>query len=83
MSSLYGHLMNEDTCQPSGYCLYGDNAYVNDTYMAVPYLSTSSRLKDAYNFFHSQVSNDIECIFTIVVNMWQLLKKFVDCSGQD
>ena len=76
MSSLYGHLMNEDTCLPSGYCLYGD------TYMAVPYPSTLSRLKDAYNYFHSQVSNDIECIFTIVVNMWWLLKKFVDCSGQ-
>ena len=47
MSSLYGHLTNEDTHLPSGYCLYGDNAYVNDTYMAVPYPSTSSGPKDA------------------------------------
>ena len=51
------------------------NAYVNDTYMAVPYLSTLSRPKDAYNYYHSQVSNDIKWIFTIVQNMWWLLKK--------
>ena len=76
-SSLYGHLMNEDTCLPSGYCLYGDNAYVNDMYMAVPYLSTSSGPNDAYNYYHSQVSNDIECIFTNVVNLWWLLKKLL------
>ena len=30
-SSLYGYLTNETTRLPSGYCLYGDNAYVNDT----------------------------------------------------
>ena len=74
MSSLYGHLTNEDTCLPSGYCLYGDNAYVNDTYMAVPYPSTSSGPKDAYNYFHSQVRINIECAFGLVVNRWQLLK---------
>ena len=76
MSSLYGHLTNEDTCLPSGYCLYGDNAYVNNTYMAVPYPSTSSGPKDAYNYFHLQVRFHIECVCTILVNMWELLKIF-------
>ena len=56
MSSLYGYLTNETTCLPSGYCLYGDNAYVNDTFMAVPYPNTSDGSKDVYNYFHSQVS---------------------------
>ena len=26
---------------PAGYCLYGDNAYVNESYMAVPFQATS------------------------------------------
>ena len=55
-SSLYGYLTNETTRLPTGYCLYGDNAYVNDTFMAVPYPNTSDGPKDAYNFFHSQVT---------------------------
>ena len=75
-SSLYGHLTNEDTRLPSGYCLYGDNAYVNDTYMVVPYPSTSSGPKDAYNYFHSQVRINIECPFSLLVNRWWLLKPF-------
>ena len=54
-SSLYGYLTNEETSLPSGYCLYGDNAYINDTYMAVPDPNTSAGPKDAYNYFHSQV----------------------------
>ena len=74
MSSLYGHLTNEDTCLTSGYCLYGDNAYVNDTYMAAPYPSTSSGPKDAYNYFHSQVRINIKCAFGLLVNRWQVLK---------
>ena len=82
-SSLYGHLTNEDTCPPSGYCPYGNNAYANNTYMAVPYPSTLSGLKDAYNYFLSQVGFHIECVYTISVNMWQLLKIFFGFSGQD
>ena len=54
-SSLYGYLTHETTGLPSGYCLYGDNAYVNDTFMAVPYPNTSTGPKDAYNYFHSLV----------------------------
>ena len=73
-SALYGHLTNDDTTLPNGYCLYGDNAYVNDTYMAVPYPMISSGPKDAYNFYHSQVRINIECTFGILVNQWRILK---------
>ena len=73
-SALYGHLTNDDTALPNGYCLYGDNAYVNDTYMAVPYPMISSGSKDAYNFYHSQVRINIECTFGILVNRWRILK---------
>ena len=83
MSSLYGHLTNEDTHLPSGYCLYGDNAYVNDTYMAVPYPSTSSGPKNAYNYFHSQVRINIECAFSLMVNTRQLIKLFFVLPGED
>ena len=38
-SSLYQKL-TEGTGLPDGYCLYGDNAYVNETYMAVPFPKT-------------------------------------------
>ena len=73
-SALYGRLTNDDTTLPNGYCLYGDNAYVNDTYMAVPYPMISSGPKDAYNFYHSQVRINIECTFGILVNRWRILK---------
>ena len=53
-SSLYQKL-TEGTGLPDGYCLYGDNAYVNETYMAVPFPNTSSGPKDAYNYYQSQV----------------------------
>ena len=34
---------------------YGDNTYVNESYMCVPFPNTSSGLKDAYNYYQSQV----------------------------
>ena len=67
MSSLYGYLTNEETSLPSGYCLYGDNTYVNDMYMAVPYPNTLAGPKDAYNYFHLQVIFYIQYVITILV----------------
>jgi hypothetical protein len=55
-------------------CLYGDNAYVNNDYMAVPFLNTQSDVKDDYNLFHSQVRINVECLFGILVNRWRILK---------
>ena len=66
MSSLYGYLTNEETSLPSGYCLYRDNAYVNDMYMAIRYPNTSAGPKDAYNYFHSQVIFFIQYVITFL-----------------
>ena len=73
-SALYGRLTNDETTLPNRYCLYGDNAYVNDTFMTVPYPMISSGPKDEYNFYHSQVRINIECAFRILVNWWHILK---------
>ena len=54
--------------------MYGDNAYVNESYMAMPFQATSNGPKDSYNFYHSQVRINIECAFGILTNRWHLLK---------
>ena len=72
-SSLYGQLMEGEGI-PQGYCLYGDNAYVNESYMAVPFQAMVNGPKDSYNFYHSQVRINIECSFGILTNRWHLLK---------
>ncbi len=36
-------------------CLFGDNAYVNTSYMATPYKGATGGTKDNYNFYQSQV----------------------------
>ena len=53
-SSLYQQL-TEGSGLPNRYCLYGDNAYVNETYMSVPFPNTSSGPRDAYNYYQSQL----------------------------
>ena len=59
---------------PEGYCLYGENAYVSESYMAVPFPNISSGLRDAYNYYHSQGHINIECAFGVLTNRWHLLK---------
>ena len=73
-SSLSERLSSEATRLPEGYCLYGDAAYVNESFMAVPIGKVSSGPKDDYNYFHSQVRINIECAFGILTNRWRLLK---------
>ena len=53
-SSLYSQF-TEGEGLPNGFCLYGDNAYVNDTYMAVPFPNTWYGPRVSYNYYHSQV----------------------------
>ena len=65
---------------PAGYCLYGDNTYVNESYMAVPFQATSNGPKDSYNFYHSQVTINIECAFGILTNQWHLLKTLLSAK---
>ena len=59
-----------------GLCLYGDNAYVNTSYMATPYPNVPiGDPKDHYNYYQSNVRISIECAFGILVNRWGILRK--------
>ena len=59
-----------------GLCIFGDNAYVNRTYMATPYPNVPGAGElDNYNFYHSQLRIRIECSFGILVNRWGFLRK--------
>lgn len=55
-SGLYESLEKEANFLAPGLVLFGDNAYVNTTYMATPFKAVKSGEKDDYNFCHSQVS---------------------------
>ena len=55
-------------------CLFGDNAYLNSSFMATPYVNTSSGDRDAYNFYFSQLRIRIECAFGMFVHRWALLR---------
>ena len=72
-SSLYRQLTEGDGL-PQGYCLYGDNTYVNESYMAIPFQAMANGPKDSNNFYHSEVRINIECSFGILTNRWCLLK---------
>jgi hypothetical protein len=60
-----------------GLVLFGDNAYLNSSYMATPYPNTSGGPKDNYNFFHSQLRIRIECAFGMLVKRWGILRKAI------
>ncbi len=46
-----------------GLVLFGNNAYLNTRYVAMPFPNISSGSKDDYNYFHSQVHIQVECAF--------------------
>ena len=46
-----------------GLTLYGDNAYVNTSFMTTPFKAVSGGIKDSFNFYHSQLRINIECAF--------------------
>ena len=56
----------------AGKYIFGDNAYVNTTYMATPY-RTPNTAKDNYNFYHSQLQINVECAFGMLVQRWSIL----------
>ena len=47
-----------------------NKAYVNDTYLAVPFSNTSNGPRDSYNYYHSQVRINIKCSFGVLTNRW-------------
>jgi DDE superfamily endonuclease len=73
-SPLFCSLEKEGFMKP-GLCLFGDNAYVNTSYMATPYKAVKEGSKDAYNYFHSNCRITIECAFGMLVHRWGILCK--------
>ena len=74
-SMFHGEICTPGFLAP-GLCLFGDNAYVNQTYMATPYPNISDNcFKDDYNFYHSQLRISIECAFGMLVSRWGILQK--------
>ena len=72
-SSIRPLLEQSDFLAPS-LCIFGDNAYVNRSYMATPYPNVGSGSKDSYNFYHSQLRINIECAFGILVQRWGIIQ---------
>ena len=74
-SNIKAMIEEEGFLRP-GYCLFGDNAYVNAPYMCVPFRNVEAGTdKDAFNFFQSQVRINIECAFGILVHRFGILRK--------
>jgi len=59
------------------FVLFGDNAYLNSSFMATSYLNVSGdpekKTKDYYNFYHSQLCIPVECSFGMLVQRWGIL----------
>ena len=75
-SNLYHRLEQGLLCH--GYVLFGDNAYLNSSYLATPYPNVAGKehekSKDNYNFYHSQLRIRIECTFGMLVQRFGLLR---------
>ncbi len=77
-SNLYERL--EGGLLKKGLVLFGDNAYLNMHYMAMPFPNVSSGSKDDYNYFHSQVCILVECAFGQLVSRWGILRCAIPCN---
>ena len=76
VSDLRRKLLSQPGFLAEGLCLFGDNAYVNSSFMATPYPNTGSDMqKDAYNFHHSQLRINIEGAFGLLTQRWGFLRK--------
>jgi len=76
VSDLRQKLLSQPGFLAEGSCLFGDNAYVNSSFMAIPYPNTGSDMqKDAYNFHHSQLWINIEGAFGLLTQRWGFLRK--------
>jgi hypothetical protein len=80
-SDLHARLENGLMHQDAGnerYVLFGDNAYLNTSYMATPFTNVAGdpnrAAEDAYNFYHSQLRIRVECCFGMLVQRWGLLR---------
>ena len=76
-NSFIKNMMENPDFLAEGLCFFGDNAYVNRSYMATPYPNVNGygKEKDNYNFYHSNVRINIECAFGILVQRFGFLRK--------
>jgi hypothetical protein len=69
--------MKQDGDRPR-FVLFGDNAYLNTSYMATPFTNVSgdpNRVsEDAHNFCHSQLCIWVKGAFGIMVQSWGILR---------
>ena len=74
---LENGLMKKDG-EKERFVLFGDNAYLNTSYMATPFPNVAGnedmKSKDNYNFYHSQLRIQIECAFGMLVQRFGLLR---------
>ena len=57
-----------------GLVLFGDNAYVNNQHMVVPF-KTATGVQDDFNFYHSQLRIRVEMAFGRLVHRWGILRR--------
>ncbi len=83
-SELYKRLENglmKQDVDNQRFVLFGDNAYLNTAYMAVPFPNVARdpnhAAEDNYNFYHSQLRIRVECAFGISVQRWGLLRMVI------
>jgi hypothetical protein len=74
-SNLYSRL-SRGLLAP-GLVLFGNNAYINSSFMATPFPNVLSGNKDDYNFFHSQLRIRVECSFGMLVHRWGILRSAI------
>ncbi|KAG7353530.1 DDE superfamily endonuclease [Nitzschia inconspicua] len=74
-STIHRKLLRNSNLLAPELTFFGDNAYVNTSFMATPFKGKQSGVKDAYNFYHSQLRINIECDFGMLVHRWGCLRK--------
>jgi hypothetical protein len=57
-----------------GLVLFGDNTYIDLSFVAMPFPNVSAGSKDVYNFFHSQLCIRVKCAFSMLVHCWGILR---------
>jgi DDE superfamily endonuclease len=58
-----------------GLCLFGDLAYVTNSFFVTPYKHAKNGVQEDFNFYHSQLRINIECAFGMLVGRWGLLRR--------
>jgi len=69
------HQLKQPGFLADGLCLFGDNAYVTDTFMVTPYPNVGEGDRFHFNYYQSQLRIRIEMAFGMLVHRWAILRK--------